>query len=104
MFHHPHVVKLYEYFVTNDDIYVILEHIPNGELFDLISKKGQLKEDEARKYFHQIIYALDYIHSFGVAHRDLKPENILLDKKNNIKLVDFGLSNIMKEGRSLKTS
>lgn len=104
MFDHPHVVKLYEYLDSKDDIYVILEYVPNGELFEMISDKGMLPEAEARKYFHQIIYALDYIHSFGVAHRDLKPENILLDADNNIKLVDFGLSNIMKEGRALKTS
>jgi 5'-AMP-activated protein kinase, catalytic alpha subunit len=104
MFHHPHVVKLFEYFDTKDDIYVIFEYIPNGELFELISKRGQLDEDEARRYFHQIIFALDYTHGFGVAHRDLKPENILLDADNNIKLVDFGLSNIVKEGRALKTS
>lgn len=104
MFHHPHVVKLFEYFDTKDDIYVIFEYIPNGELFELISKRGQLDEAEARRYFHQIIFALDYTHGFGVAHRDLKPENILLDADNNIKLVDFGLSNIIKEGRALKTS
>jgi serine/threonine protein kinase len=104
MFDHPHVVKLYEYLDSKDDIYVILEYVPSGELFEMISDKGMLPEPEARKYFHQIIYALDYIHSFGVAHRDLKPENILLDADNNIKLVDFGLSNIMKEGRALKTS
>ena len=104
MFHHPHVVKLYEYLDAKDDIYVIFEYVPNGELFELISNQGQLEESEARRFFHQIIYALDYTHSYGVAHRDLKPENILLDSKNNIKLVDFGLSNIMKEGRALKTS
>lgn len=104
MFHHPHVVKLFEYFDTRDDIYVIFEYVPKGELFELISNKGQLTESEARRYFHQIIYALDYTHGYGVAHRDLKPENILLDSANNIKLVDFGLSNITKEGRALKTS
>jgi 5'-AMP-activated protein kinase catalytic alpha subunit len=104
MFNHPHVVKLYEYFDTKDDIYVIFEYISNGELFELISNRGQLSEAEARKFFHQMIFALDYTHGFGVAHRDLKPENIMLDSDNNIKLVDFGLSNIMKEGRALKTS
>mmetsp|Transcript_33559 Transcript_33559/g.38556 ORF Transcript_33559/g.38556 Transcript_33559/m.38556 type:complete len:105 (+) Transcript_33559:194-508(+) len=104
MFQHPHIVKLYEYFDTKDDIYVIFEYIPKGELFEMISNKGHLSEDEARRYFHQIIFAIDYAHSFGVAHRDLKPENIMLDASNNLKIVDFGLSNVMKEGRALKTS
>ena len=104
MFHHPHIVKLYEYFDTKDDIFVIFEYIPKGELFELISNKGQLEEDEARKYFQQIIFAVDYTHGFSVAHRDLKPENIMLDSNGNIKIVDFGLSNIMKDGRALKTS
>lgn len=104
MFHHPHIVKLYEYFDTKDDIYVVFEYICKGELFELISNKGQLDEEEARRYFHQIIFAIDYAHGFGVAHRDLKPENIMLDSHDNIKLVDFGLSNVMKEGRALKTS
>lgn len=103
VFYHPHVVKLYEYFDTKEDVYFVFEYVPDGELFELISDKGQLAEDEARRYFHQLVYGLDYIHSFGVAHRDLKPENILLDN-NNIKIGDFGLSNIIKDGRSLKTS
>ena len=102
-FYHPHIVKLYEYFDTKDDIYFIFEYVPDGELFELIANKGHLEENEARRYFHQLIFALDYIHSLGVAHRDLKPENILVDG-NKLKIGDFGLSNIVKDGRSLKTS
>jgi 5'-AMP-activated protein kinase catalytic alpha subunit len=104
MFDHPNVVKLYEYFESKDDVYVVFEYVTNGELFEYISNIGQLCEAEALKYFRQLVFTLDYIHGLGVSHRDLKPENILLDSDRNIKLADFGLSNLMKDGRSLKTS
>jgi len=104
MFNHPNVVKLYEFFESKEDIYVVFEYVPNRELFNYISNNGALSETEARKFFQQLIFALDYSHTLGVAHRDLKPENILLDSSNNVKLADFGLSNFMKGGRALKTS
>lgn len=104
LFDHPHVIKLYEYFDYGEEIYVVFEFISSGELFDVIRNVGALDPSKARKYFQQIIYALRYIHGLGIAHRDLKPENILLDEDDNIKLIDFGLSNIAKDGRGLKTS
>ncbi|XP_042515282.1 CBL-interacting serine/threonine-protein kinase 3-like [Macadamia integrifolia] len=55
-------------------------------------KNGRLKEDEARRYFQQLINAVDYCHSRGVYHRDLKPENLLLDSYGVLKISDFGLS------------
>ncbi len=67
-------------------------------------KKERLEESEACRFFHQIITGLEQIHSLGVAHRDLKPENLLLDALNNIKIVDFGLSNTYKPGEFLKTA
>ena len=103
MFDHPHVNKLFEYFDFNSKIFLIFECIPGGELFQLIWQHGHLEEGLARKYFQQIVYAVKYVHELGISHRDLKPENILLDKDHNIKLIDFGLSNITKDGRGLKT-
>ena len=61
-------------------------------------------EEDCRRYFQQMISALDYVHKMGIAHRDIKPENILLDQYNNIKLLDFGLGNKLRDGRCLKTS
>ena len=75
-----------------------------GELFDYIVEKGRLLEDEARHFFQQIISGVEYCHRNMVVHRDLKPENLLLDSKMNIKIADFGLSNVMRDGHFLKTS
>ncbi|XP_023540252.1 CBL-interacting serine/threonine-protein kinase 9-like [Cucurbita pepo subsp. pepo] len=89
---HPNVVQIHEVMASKSKIYIVLEFVEGGELFDKIATKGRLKEDEARKYFHQLINAVDYCHSRGVYHRDLKPENLLLDSHGVLKVSDFGLS------------
>lgn len=101
---HPHIIKLYDYFETDDDIYLVFEYAPGGELFELISNHHSISVDTARKYFQQLISAVDYVHKSGVTHRDLKPENILLDLNDNIKILDFGFANLLKDGRCLHTS
>merc|ERR1712137_990874 len=88
---HPNVVELYEVMATKTKIYFAMEYIKGGELFNKVAK-GRLKEDVARKYFQQLISAVDYCHSRGVYHRDLKPENLLLDENGDLKVTDFGLS------------
>ena len=75
-----------------------------GELFDYIVQNGKMREDEARRFFQQIICAVEYCHRHKIVHRDLKPENLLLDDNLNVKIADFGLSNIMTDGNFLKTS
>ena len=57
---------------------MVLEYVPNGELFDYILKKGHLEEDEGRKFFRQLVAGVSYIHSHNICHRDIKPENILI--------------------------
>ncbi|KAL0442231.1 UNVERIFIED_CONTAM: SNF1-related protein kinase catalytic subunit alpha KIN10 [Sesamum radiatum] len=89
---------------TPAEIYVVMEYVMRGELFDYIVEKGRLQEDEARRFFQQIIAGVEYCHRNMVVHRDLKPENLLLDSKGNVKLADFGLSNIMRDGHFLRTS
>ncbi len=74
------------------------------ELFDYIVQHGKLTEDKARRFFQQIVCAVEYCHRHKIVHRDLKPENLLLDNSQNVKIADFGLSNIMTDGNFLKTS
>ncbi|XP_057948695.1 CBL-interacting serine/threonine-protein kinase 23 isoform X3 [Malania oleifera] len=96
---HPNVIRMYEVMASKTKIYIVLEFVTGGELFDKIASKGRLKEDEARKYFQQLINAVDYCHSRGVFHRDLKPENLLLDANGVLKVSDFGLSALPQQVR-----
>lgn len=75
-----------------------------GELFDYLVKHGKMPESKARRFFQQIVSAVEYCHRHKIVHRDLKPENLLLDSELNVKIADFGLSNIMTDGNFLKTS
>ncbi|KAA0067798.1 hypothetical protein IC582_019921 [Cucumis melo] len=95
---HPNVVELYEVMASKTKIYFVMEYVKGGELFNKVSK-GKLKESVARKYFWQLISAVDYCHSRGVCHRDLKPENLLLDEHGNLKVSDFGLSALAESKR-----
>ncbi|MBA0596151.1 CBL-interacting protein kinase 18 [Gossypium raimondii] len=88
---HPNILELYEVMASKNKIYFVMEYAKGGELFKKVSK-GKLREDMARKYFQQLISAVDFCHSRGVYHRDLKPENLLLDENGILKVSDFGLS------------
>lgn len=94
---HPNVVRLHEVMGSKARIFIVLEYVTGGELHDIIADQGSLKEDEARKYFQQLINAIDYCHSRSVYHRDLKIENLLLDTGGNLKVSDFGLSAISEQ-------
>lgn len=100
---HPHIIKLYDVIKSKDEIIMVMDFAGN-ELFDYIVQTGKMKETEARRFFQQIIAAVEYCHRHKIVHRDLKPENLLLDDQMNVKIADFGLSNIMTDGNFLKTS
>ncbi|XP_059638115.1 CBL-interacting serine/threonine-protein kinase 1-like [Cornus florida] len=89
---HPNVVRLNEVLASKTKIYMVLEYVIGGELFDRIASKGKLSEARGRKLFQQLIDGVSYCHNKGVYHRDLKLENVLVDAKGNIKISDFGLS------------
>ena len=85
--------------------YLVLEYADNGELFEHISARGRLEEEEAMKYFRQILSAVGYCHSFNICHRDLKPENILMSKDGDVKIADFGMAALHQSpDHKLKTS
>ena len=102
-FNHFNVIYVYKVIDTPENYFIVMEYCKNGELFDYISKKERLQEDEASSFFYQIINGVEYIHSKGIAHRDLKLENLLLTEDNTIKIIDFGLSHEFNGKDLLKT-
>lgn len=101
---HPNVLSLYDVWETKSELYLVMEYVQGGELFDYLVQRGRLPVAEAVHYFQQIINAVDYCHRFNIAHRDLKPENLLLDKDRNIKVADFGMAAWEGGDALLKTS
>ncbi|KAI9248439.1 kinase-like domain-containing protein [Helicostylum pulchrum] len=91
---HPFVVQIKEIYNELSQIYLVLEYVRDGELFNFIHEKNKLSENEARFIFWQLFLAIQYLHQCGIAHRDLKPENVLLADKRKllIKVSDFGLA------------
>ncbi|KAJ1309666.1 hypothetical protein OPQ81_006432 [Rhizoctonia solani] len=103
---HPHIVKIYEVINTSTDIIMVIE-FAGAELFDTLAEHGRLPEETARSIFQQLVSAVAHSHKCKVIHRDLKPENILIDWSGpipDVKVIDFGLSNVMTDGDFLRTS
>ncbi|KAF3434125.1 hypothetical protein FNV43_RR25228 [Rhamnella rubrinervis] len=96
---HPGIVRLYFTFQDTFSLYMALESCEGGELFDQITRKGRLSEDEACFYAAEVVDALEYIHSMGLIHRDIKPENLLLTSDGHIKIADFGSVKPMQDSR-----
>ena len=101
---HPNIMRLHDVWETSTELYLILEYVEGGELFDYLCERGRLPAREALGYFQQIIAAIDYCHRFNIAHRDLKPENLLLDRDKNIKVADFGMAVWQSAGNMLNTA
>lgn len=96
---HRNIVNLREVLSSKTKLYIVMDLVRGGELFEQIERKGELDEKLARKYFQQLIDGIDYCHRRGVCHRDLKPENLLVDENGTLKITDFGVSS-MKGGLS----
>ena len=91
---HPNIAQMFETYSTIHNIYLMMEYVEGGDLFDFINSKSFLPEEKACNFFRQLIGVIEYLNKMGISHRDIKPENILLDNdKKNIKVIDFGLSN-----------
>ncbi|ORZ24481.1 kinase-like domain-containing protein [Absidia repens] len=100
---HPNICQLKDWVTEGDYYYMFLEYVDGGQLLDYIIQHGKLHEKQARKFARQIASALDYCHRNSIVHRDLKIENILITRDENIKIIDFGLSNIYSPSKLLST-
>ncbi|KAJ3324240.1 hypothetical protein HDV06_000279 [Boothiomyces sp. JEL0866] len=107
MIKHENIIQLYEMFEFNGKIFLVMELVTGGELFDEITQRGTFNERDAAAIVQKILSAIKYLHEMGIVHRDLKPENLLLsDRSRNprVKISDFGLSKIFKDTDILKTA
>jgi len=105
---HPNVMKLFAYNLNCkypeksgaklSTVLLVLEYCPGGELFDILYYTHQLDEVTARTYFIQMMHAIKACHGVGIVHRDIKPQNLLMDANYQLKLTDFGLSFLGKQG------
>jgi calcium-dependent protein kinase len=103
---HPNIMKIYEYFMTENHLYIVSEYLSGGELFDRIIEEKAFTEAKAAEYMRQILSAVSYLHKHKVTHRDLKPENIVFESKDanaHLKIIDFGTSKKLMENEKLKT-
>lgn len=105
LMNHPNIIRIYDVFEGERELYLVLEYVEGGELFDLLFNCGRLPPLEALSFFKQIVYGLNYAHSFSIIHRDLKPENILIHSLNPpfIKIADWGMAAFAPPALHLET-
>ncbi|KAH9061116.1 kinase-like domain-containing protein [Lactarius vividus] len=106
LMNHPNIMRIYDVYEGDKELYLILEYVEGGELFDFLVNRGKLPPLDALVYFKQIIYGLNYAHAFSIIHRDLKPENILIHSLNPplIKIADWGMAAFAPPSLELETS
>ncbi|RUP49850.1 kinase-like domain-containing protein [Jimgerdemannia flammicorona] len=102
-FQHENIVEVYDVFQDDDFVWIVMEYLEGGELFERIKDGKSLEESEARKWFGEIMEAVRYMHKHHLVHRDLKPENILLDREGHIRICDFGFGKFCRRGQLLDT-
>ncbi|EDV49533.1 MAP/microtubule affinity-regulating kinase 3 [Drosophila erecta] len=103
MLNHPNIVRLFQVIESERTLYLVMEYVSGGELFDHLVKNGRMREYDARVLFRQLVSAIEYCHRKSIVHRDLKAENLLLDQHMKMKIADFGFSTTFEPKAQLKT-
>ena len=90
--HHPFIVNMHYAFQDSENLYLVMDLMPGGDLRFHISRHKKFSEEQTRFFICNIIISLEYIHSNNVIHRDIKPENLVLDENGYVRLTDFGIA------------
>lgn len=101
---HPHIVQLCEVLETAHEMCMIMQYASGGDLFEYVTKKGKLKEKEAKRIFQQVASAIEYCHKHDIIHRDIKAENILLDENKNALVADWGFAGMANPESKFESS
>ena len=106
---HPNIIKIYTVVDDPDELklYLVMEYLEGGQIFHVDQTglgKDPIEKERLKKFIVGIAHGLQYLHGKGIVHRDIKPENILLDKHDNVKLADFGVSATCEHGTDLMTN
>lgn len=106
LMHHPNIMRMFDVYEGEKELYLVLEYVEGGELFDYLVNHGKMSPVEALSYFKQIISGLHFAHTFSIVHRDLKPENILIQSLNPplVKIADWGMAAFSPPSAHLGTS
>ncbi|MBN2303930.1 MAG: protein kinase [Anaerolineae bacterium] len=91
---HPNIVPIYSLQMHGDDLFLVMEHLPGGDLHSLVTQHGPLDRNSFLRVAEAMCHALEALHDKGIIHRDIKPENILISHDNTFKLADFGLAHV----------
>ena len=92
---HPNITCVREVIENDTKIFIVMDLVKDGDLLHFINKRGPQREETCKHIYSQMLEALKYLHSNGIAHRDLKCENILLDPGLKVKITDFGFATHM---------
>ncbi len=96
---HPNIVRVYDCGYENDNVYLVMEYVPNGSSLDLLEQEGKLEPDYAAFIMLEVCSGLMEEEKYGIVHRDLKPEKIMFDSEGTVKILDLGLSKIIGDQR-----
>lgn len=89
---HPFLVNMWGTFQDSNNLYMVMDYVPGGELFSVLRRSQRFPDHVAKFYAAEVILAIEYLHSKDMIYRDLKPENLLLDAQGHIKITDFGFA------------